>query len=177
MNIPDEQTCVRLLTQYATPPHIVAHSRAVWSVAELLAGRMEPVISFNVPLLKASCLLHDIGKYPSILEGGPHDRRGEEILQGEGFPEVADIIVQHVVLRTREPIAEEHLVFYADKRVVHDKVVTLEDRFEYLMETYGGTALAKERLLLMRRETERLEDAIFTNLEITPAEVIYLVRP
>ncbi len=103
----------------------------------------------------ASCLLHDIGKYPCILDGsGYHDVRGEKILEEEGYSDVARIVVQHVVLRGPSfPIREEHVLFYSDKRVVHDELVSLDDRFVYLEQTYGTSALAVERLMLMKQET------------------------
>ena len=32
---------------------------------------------------------------------------------------------------------EDKIVFYSDKRVLHDKVVKLEKRFEYIHKRYG----------------------------------------
>ncbi len=128
----------------------------------------------DMELLRASCLLHDIGKYPCVLDGSRfHDVRGEQILQEEGFPVVASLVAQHVILRGTkdDPVREEHVLFYADKRVVHDQLVTLEDRFAYLEETYGKTARACERLFVMKQETIRLENAIFLLLDFGPDDI------
>ncbi len=58
----------------------------------------------DMDLLCASCLLHDIGKYPCILDGtGYHDVRGEKILEQEGYSDVARIVVQHVVRGPSSP--------------------------------------------------------------------------
>jgi uncharacterized protein len=179
MVIPGEETCIDLLHKYETPPHIIAHSLKVWDVGRILGnGLIESRYPINMPLLAASCLLHDIGKYPCIVDGsGYHDVRGEQILESEGYSEVGNIIVQHVILRTPEdaPIAEEHVLFYADKRVVHDEVVSLEERFVYLEETYGKTTEALKRLQFMKYETMRLERAIFTLLEFLPDDLLDLL--
>ncbi len=176
MVIPAEKECIQLLEKYETPVHIIAHSKKVWDVGKILGiGLLIKNYPVNIELLAASCLLHDIGKYPCIVDGGGyHDARGGQILESEGFPVVAGIISQHVVLRTPAdaPVAEEHLLFYADKRVVHDEVVTIEDRFLYLQATYGKTSKAVEGLMFMKQETERLERAIFAHLNFSPDDVI-----
>jgi len=177
--IPDKETCLALLEKYQTPHHIVLHSLRVWEVARLLA---EGLIERNYPvdreLLRASSLLHDIGKYPCIVEGrGYHDIRGAEILEGEGMPSVARLVVQHVILRGAQDgsIREEHVLLYADKRVVHDNIVSLEDRFVYLKETYGKSPEARRMLLAMKDEAIRLERSIFDLLDFEPEDVMTLL--
>jgi HD superfamily phosphodiesterase len=177
--VPDEKQCYALLEKYATPEHIIAHSRKVWDVGRLLG---ESLVKRNhavdLDLLRASCLLHDIGKYPCILDGtGYHDIRGEQILEQEGFGEVARIVVQHVILRGPKgsPIREEHVLFYSDKRVAHDKLVSLEDRFVYLEQTYGTNPKAIQGLMFMKSETLRLENEIFLLLDFGPEDVSRLL--
>ncbi|MEW6140749.1 MAG: HD domain-containing protein [Thermodesulfobacteriota bacterium] len=180
-HIPNEQDCFSLLQKYNTPDHIVAHSAKVWEVGRVLAeGLLRCNYRVDMDLIRASCLLHDIGKYPCILEGrGAHDVRGEQILQEEGYPSVARIVVQHVVLRSgREaPVGEEHVVYYSDKRVVHDELVSVEDRFIYLFATYGRMANAEKFLERMKGETLRLEQAIFALLDFRPEDLPGLLTP
>lgn len=179
MLIPSEQECAALLSKYDTPEHIISHSRMVAQVGCLLGTRLRKRdYPLNMDLLGASCLLHDIGKYPCIVEGGGyHDVKGEEILQAEGYPAVARIVVQHVVLRGSkgDPIREEHIVFYADKRVVHDQVVSLEERFIYLAETYAKSNAAAEWLLRMKADCSRLEEQIFAMLDFGPEDIPDLI--
>jgi len=59
--------------------------------------------------------------------------------------------------------------------VVHDELVTLEDRFVYLEETYGKTPSAVQRLLAMKEDTIRLERNIFLLLDFEPADVFDLL--
>jgi uncharacterized protein len=178
MLIPEEKECFNLLEKYETPSHIVAHSRKVWEVGKFLGlallRRNYPV---NLDLLGAACLLHDIGKYPCIVDGaGYHDVRGEQILESEGYPLVAKLVVQHVVLRCPKdaPVAEEHVLFYSDKRVVHDEVVSIEDRFVYLERTYGKTNEALAMLSVMKQETQRLENEIFQLVDFQPEDLLVL---
>jgi len=178
-NIPTATNCLQLLEKYNTPEHIILHCQKVWEVARVLGkGMLRQEYPLDMALLQASCLLHDIGKYPSILNRSRfHDLHGERILEQEGFPHVANIVGQHVILRSQrgDPIREEHVLFYADKRVVHDEVVSLEDRFVYLFDTYAKTPEAADRLMAMKEDTMRLERQIFLLLDFGPEELVDLV--
>src|SRR5512145_1793585 len=59
-----------------------------------------------------------------------------------GFGLIARIVEQHVVI-TDVNLAglpeEKEIVYYADKRVMHDKIVTLEERVQDLLIRYGKT--------------------------------------
>lgn len=177
--IPNHEDCIRLLEKYSTPNHIILHSEMVWEVGKVVAeGLSRKKYPIDIDLIRASCLLHDIGKYLCIIEGrGYHDIRGQQILESEGLPDIARIVVQHVVLRGENdrPLAEEHVLFYADKRVVHDEIVTLDERFVYLEKTYGKTPEAVGRLNIMREETLFLERRIFDLLDFMPMDVGSLV--
>jgi len=177
--IPDHPSCIDLLEKYKTPAHIVLHSEMVWLVGRVVAeGLIRQQYLVDLDLLRASCLLHDIGKYLCIKDGkGYHDVRGQQILDQEGLPEIGRIVVQHVVLRGEKdrPLAEEHVLFYADKRVVHDEIVSLDDRFVYLEETYGRSAEAVRRLNIMKEETLSLERRIFRLLDFIPADIPSMV--
>lgn len=176
--LPDEQECIWLLEKHNTPNHIILHSKKVWEVGRLIGEKVRNHLEIDMDLLRASCLLHDIGKYPSIVGGKRyHDIVGEEILIEEGLATVGNVIVQHVILRSDVAIrvCEEHLLFYADKRVVHDNVVSLDDRFLYLIDTYGKTSEAVKRLMEMKDETKRVEDAIFAFVDFSPEDITGLI--
>ena len=102
MRTPNEQECLALLDKYQTPDHIILHSRKVWEVGKVLGeGLLRQNHPADLLLIRASCLLHDIGKYPCILDGTKHhDIRGEQILEAEGLPSIARIVGQHVILRS-----------------------------------------------------------------------------
>jgi putative nucleotidyltransferase with HDIG domain len=177
--LPDEQGCLELLNKYDTPEHIIQHSMKVWKVAGVLAdGLMRNRHPLNMALLMASCLLHDIAKYPCIVEAkGWHDKVGEQMLQQEGLPTVGRIVVQHVIIRPADDgsVREEHVLNYSDKRVVHDQVVSLHERFEYLARTYGTSPRALEALEQMKEHAFGMEARIFALLDFGPEDVPDLV--
>jgi putative nucleotidyltransferase with HDIG domain len=178
--IPDETACLALLEKYHCPDHIIEHSKAVWGVARIIGeGLIRKEHPIDMALLKASCLLHDIAKYPCLVEKkGWHDVVGAEMLKEEGLAAIADIVAQHVRLTDRadSDIKEEHVLFYADKRVVHDRVVTLRERFRYLAETYGRTQELIDKLKIMEDSTFRLEERIFDLLDFSPDDVPTLLE-
>ena len=180
MIIPSEESCMDLLNRIETPEHIIAHSVQVWRVAQLVGeGLIQNGLNLNIDLLRAACLLHDIAKFPCIQSGkGYHDAVGREMLDREGLPAIGRIIAQHVVLRDEgeDSIREEHVLNYSDKRVVHDKVVSLEERFVYLKETYGKYPQAIEALDAMKSQTRILEKKIFQLLEFEPQDVPHLMN-
>jgi hypothetical protein len=85
---------------------------------------------------------------------------------------VGFIIEQHVVLnecRSDAPVNEAEIVNYADKRVLHDQVVPLQNRLAYILERYGRNEERRERIRFMWEQTEQLETKLFRRLEMTPA--------
>ena len=180
MTIPDEKTCLDMLRRENTPEHIIAHSIQVWRVAKVIGEALIlKGVSLNIDLLRAACLLHDIAKFPCIQSGqGYHDAVGQKMMDKEGLPDIGRIVAQHVLLRNDngESISEEHVVNYSDKRVVHDKIVDLDERFAYLNETYGKHPEASKYLEKMKDKTKNVEDRIFQLLSFQPQDVAGIIE-
>jgi hypothetical protein len=66
------------------------------------------------------------------------------------------------------PLTESVLVNYSDKRVRHDEIVTLEERFEDLMDRYAKTPEHIVRMKKLLEVSRRLEEKIFDGLSIGP---------
>jgi len=165
MNIPDRKECLRLLKENHVPENILAHSIKVAEVA-LKYGRMinNRGGNVNLRLLEAGALLHDISKHESL--NNPkvdHGRAGAVFLRKLGYPEIADIVELHAMhtITNRESLNtwEKKLVFYADKRVTHDKIVSFKERMIYLIKTYSHLA---EKLKMEEPLVIELEKEIFT---------------
>jgi putative nucleotidyltransferase with HDIG domain len=155
------------------PRHIQFHSMLVAEIA-LLLGRLLNAGSghLDLRLLEAGGLLHDIAKPQSIATGEKHEELGAEMLQGWGFTSVAPIVREHVTMdpgRALGPVTESILVNYADKRVRHAEIVSVEERFLDLIDRYARSpeqaAFLEQRMGLYFR----LEERIFEHLPITPA--------
>jgi putative nucleotidyltransferase with HDIG domain len=161
--------------------HIIDHSVMVSNVALCIARSVElnqPGI--NIPLVRTASLLHDITKTRSFDTGEVHSETGGILLAAKGFPEIADIIRQHVILedfRSNAPVTEPEIVNYADKRVLHDKVVSLDCRLEYIQVRYGNNPALKFRIQKMWQDTLALEKKLFACVDFRPAQLAGHVKP
>ena len=103
-----------------------------------------------LPLVTVGALLHDLGKTPCLGTLKNHAELGAGILEELGYPHVAQVVREHVHLDGNimdpRPLREAEVVNYADKRVLHEAVVTLEARFADLKVRYGRTPEALARI-------------------------------
>lgn len=175
MSIPPLIQCERLLESMEMPPHIQAHSRLVCAVALLLAdGLLSAGLLMNRDLVQASALLHDITKPRSFKTGENHAQTGGQYLSELGYHEVGEIIRQHVILDdyfAAETPSEAEVVNYADKRVLHDRIVPLRDRMDYILHRYAKTEDQKRLYTEMLDQTLLLEQRLFNYLIFDPENV------
>ncbi len=144
MSIPAPDEIRALHEKYAPTAEaftlVHTHCEIVWSIAEQLLSA--PRLShLDAELVRAGCLLHDIGVYRLYDSDGRldhahyirHGLLGHEILEQEGFPEALrrfcshhtgvgltrhDVLSQGLPLPPADYLAvteEERLVMYADK--------------------------------------------------------------
>jgi uncharacterized protein len=170
--VPALAECLNLLRKYSVPDHIVEHSRKVCQIASclcrILNGQGEKLDEARVI---AGSWLHDIAKMDGFNTGENHSLAGAHLLGKLGYPEIAEIVRQHVILDEEiqgGPIGEAMIVHYADKRVKHTVIVSLEERFRDLKERYGKTPAAFTWLENLENRTLELEQRIFKRLPITP---------
>lgn len=172
MRVPMQNECLQMLCTMEMPVHIQNHSRLVCRVALALAdGLISAGLKINRELVMASALLHDITKPRSFETGENHAQTGGEYLCRLGFPEVGEIVRQHVVLDHYPPKAapnEAEIVNYADKRVLHDQVVTLDDRMAYILTRYAKTSQRQALLHQLWDKTRKLEQRLFSHLSFAP---------
>lgn len=175
MNIPSKKTCYRLMLEMEMLDHIVIHSLQVCRVAETLGRQLAASgCRVNIDLVRSSALLHDITKTRSFQTGEKHSDTGCRYLQKRGYPEVGDIVRQHVRLDhyfADEQPCEAEIVNYADKRVLHDRIVSLAARMQYILERYGTSPDYREKLQWLWRKSILQEQRIFSGLAFTPADL------
>ena len=161
--------------------HIVSHSILVCQVAMFLVDHLNrQKVYLNRDVIQASALLHDITKTRSFKTRENHAQTGEQLLHELDYPEVGDIIGQHVILKefaNADPFKEAEIVNYADKRVLHDRVVSLKDRMAYVLKNYGRQSIYHERILRLWKESEHLEKKIFAALSFSPDDLNHLIDP
>lgn len=158
--------------------NIVAHCKQVCRVSLFLTDHLG-TCGLNRELILAAALLHDITKTRSIHTRENHAETGAQLLNDLGYPEVADIIGQHVRLNHYDFVSDTptdaQIVNYSDKRVLHDKIVPLNDRMGYILEKYGNTRERKQLIRILWEKTQQLEDRLFAGLPFSPNDIIKLV--
>ena len=166
MRIPTRQQSFELLWHHNIPQNVIRHSIAVSRLAEEVAQnyiKKHPKAKINLELLDRACLLHDISKIAAIQKGKneDHGELGYELLKKHGYPEVAIIVRKHplhcILDAKRKPKSlEEKILFYADKRVKDNKVVTLKERLSDLRKRYPEykAGINKSGPLVLKLEME-----------------------
>lgn len=107
-----------------TPEKVIRHMEAVAEYLEVIKAGLKGDFDWN--LLKKAALLHDIKRTEKN-----HAEAGAEFLRREGYTELAELIQYHhsAKMSESELLTEEELLFYADKRVQEDRIVSIEERF------------------------------------------------
>lgn len=115
----------------------------------------------RVRVMKA-CLLHDLCRAEK-----EHARVSAEAIRKEGYPAIAALVAGHheAAYSEREaqgPLTEAEILFYADKRVQEDVLVSVEERFrESRKKCRSPEACAKHDAMLAK--TLKIEEKIIKN--------------
>lgn len=165
-DIPSRAECLALLSKYKVPKNIIRHCIKVNEIAMFLAQKIKARgEKVNLRLVDASSLLHDIDKAMDVEREGRHGKMSREILEKEGYPEVAKIAEKHVQYMILEKgglsTLEEKIVFYADKRVSNDRIVSVKERFNHYRKNYPQylESISRAEPLVNELEKELMEKA------------------
>ncbi len=177
--IPTPNDCLALMSAHGMLPNIRDHSLLVREVAvHLGTSLVEAGFALHLDLIEAGALLHDLGKTYCLGTALNHAEWGAQALTAAGYPEVAQVVREHIFLESdgTNPLAirEAEVVNYADKRVLHTRVVTLTDRFVDLMERYGKSEEAKRRIAGLEEKAQRLEAKLFAPVSLHPIDLLQL---
>lgn len=173
--LPSSGRIQELWDEFAMLDNIREHSRVVSGVALLVTDWLaESGLELNRAAVHAGALLHDIAKTPCLGQKCRHDDEGARILDELGFPELAYLVKLHVVLPPEHPLDETMVVNYADKRVTHDQLCTLGQRYAYITQRYGrGDPALEARIGRGLERARQVEAEIFSHINHgrTPADV------
>ena len=124
--------------EFGMLPNIRAHSEVVCKVALLLTDwLMEAGSALRRDAVEVGALCHDIAKTQCLGTLRRHSDEGADIIEQKGYPQLAYLVRHHVWIPPEHPLDETMVVTYADKRVKHDKVVGVMERFDYILGNYG----------------------------------------
>jgi uncharacterized protein len=188
--IPAVNECLALMDQYGMLNNIRQHSFIVARVAETLVREIAHHSETAPPppdldLVLAGALLHDIAKTTCLDGSCQHDEEGMRICCRHGYPEVGQIVREHVLLKSFTPDEYERghfpareIIYYADKRVRHTEIVSLEERYDYIIDIYSRkNEVIKKRIRQNFDRCSELEQYLFKFLPFYPAELSDWVTP
>lgn len=200
--IPTVPECYKLMKELGELPlNIILHSEKVAKVAVYLARKLkEKSEEVDIDLVLVSALLHDIAKpldfkdsipnseftgskpteeqlikwneLKEKFEGMTHEEAGKLLLKD--YPKIAKIIEAHKYININKGFKswEEKLIYYADKTVVHEKIVGIKKRLEDGHKRYIGNKPYPKEILETDQKIYDLENEIFNRIGLTP-DVIY----
>ena len=181
MKILTPKKCFQLMCDMQMPEHIVAHSIQVCRVGLCLADHLKlQAIQLNGQLVMAAALLHDITKTRSFETDENHALTGGQYLTDLGYPQVGNLVRQHVRLDDYSDqinLSEAVIINYADKRVLHDRIVSLDERMRYIQQRYGTQPEHEHRIQMLWERTTALEKQIFEDLPFSPDDLIQHLTP
>lgn len=205
IKLPSRKECLSFWEQYATPLHVREHMRQVNRVGVTLARQLiaagENVI---LPLVDRATLLHDTvrvtdwdqlsfewfpytptekeiaiwqtqrNRFPSHI---PHNEVNFEVFRDE-YPEMAHVILFHSIGCVNQLSTwEEKIVNYADRRVAHDRIVTIQERLDEAYERYRKTRhTALEHNPEIVSGIKRMEEEIFSRIGCDPNNLVQLLE-
>jgi len=163
------------MSRYGMLENIVSHSVEVAKVALFIAVELNKKgRTIDLGLVEAASLLHDLAKTECLKTKDDHARTGSQQLKRMGYERVGEIVAQHIwLVKEGDPscVSEEEIVNYADKRVMHDRIVPLEERFSDLKARYGLNDKAMDYLERLQKEIYGIENKIFFILQIDPNDI------
>ncbi len=178
--IPNREECLRLMDDFGMLGNIVDHSLEVARVALFLSEELNKRgQKIDLALVEAASLLHDLTKTECIITKEDHALTGSRVLESMGYSRVGEVVAQHIwLVKEGDPsiVSEEEIVNYADKRVMHDRIVSLKDRFNDLRKRYGENPTALQYMDRLERMTYNIEKKIFLILQIDPNDLQHLQR-
>ena len=167
----------RIYKKCMTPDNVIRHMKKVAEVAVELMRRMlvqrnqnNHLLSFteeDIHNVHKAALLHDIYRLKK-----DHAQIASDYLRKEGYKELAELVaLHHSVIRTeKEELTLHEILFYADKCVENDKVVSIEERFCKSFEKCRGIEEAVKKHMALYKKTKEIERKImfFHFIESTP---------
>lgn len=169
--IPSRAECEEIMVSYAMQPHIIKHSIQVMNVSLAIIDNLKSGLSLDRDLVVAGALLHDITKTISLEKNENHAVSGGALLRELGFPSTAEVVEQHIRIvnfRFEEKLEEREVVYYADKRVRHDTIVTIEERMYDIIQRYATTDDIRRQIIRNKSQALLVEQKIagFTKYDL-----------
>ena len=163
-----------LIEQNATP-NLLVHIDMVACLSYLMAVWLRVSgLAVNPILAHRGGLLHDLAKISARNNSLSHGELAARLLEERGQPALARIAVSHMLFNIHHPenaprTWEEKIVYYADKLVEQNQVVSMDLRLRALRERYSLDARAVEEVSTAMLSLER---EISTAIGCSPTDLV-----
>jgi uncharacterized protein len=179
--IPSEKECYDLMEKYRMLDNIREHSIVVAKIVRAISnGLLTSGVQLSVDKAVAGALLHDIAKTQCLQTGGDHAALGREICVQHQLDEIADIVAEHIWLKSYfldGLYSEKEIVYYADKRVLHTSVVSLDERMDDIINRYGMyDSKLTQRVQMNFTICKGIERKLFGRLDFGPDQLADMVQ-
>ncbi len=170
--LPTREQCYSFLEEYELPENIIKHIELVNKISVFLASRLSNAgIDIDIDMVDRASLLHDLDKMLTLRKPN-HGDITEKILSEKGYPElgrIAKLHCSHYLKRDDLPW-EAKIINYADKRSMHDNIVSVKKRFEDFKERYNVSEEEYDPELELL--SLKLEKEIFDIIGMKPEELV-----
>jgi len=173
--IPSSEECQEIMKNNNMLQNIVEHSEQVTRVAVAIVDNLKDNIRIDKDLVIAASLLHDITKTRAIDTKEPHDITGAQELRKLELYAIADIVEEHVKLKNfnmNSELEAKEIVYYADKRVMHSTIVSIDERIDDIISRYAFNPALRDQIYLRNGVTLQLEEKISDCMKRDIDEVI-----
>ena len=173
--IPSRHTCEQLMTErFGSDSPVAAHCSVVAGVALQLAGKLNNNgYYFNLPLIEAAALLHDVAKGNSH-----HASVGADLLSSMGYGALAGLVAVHMELppRPQASLDAAELLYLADKLVEGTRIVPLETRCQRQVARHAADPACVEAITRRFERATGIRELVESQLGVPVAEVLVDVQ-
>lgn len=184
-----------LYKKYKTPRHVQQHMKVVAKIAIRIGRKLQKRgITVDLEFVHHLALLHDFLKMLVFKERKRNDPQIWKMLRKK-YPRLHDTEVAAIILkkikedrladsiRTQQFDAiiatshslktwEEKIVYFADKRVAHEKIVTLQERLQEGKKRYSVKPIERKKITRIRRKMYELQKTLCTAARKSPESLI-----
>ncbi len=147
------EDCERLYSEFSTPPHVIAHCKAVGDAGALIAEALNNGgMDLDAELIRISGYAHDVMRLVD-----KHDERAGEMLEERGYLLESKLVMHHMshsFYIDRAP-DETDILCLADRLILEHSYSGIDKRIDYLIHKFTVTPERTERLIKAREETRR----------------------
>lgn len=163
-DVPDEEMCFEILNYLNTDERIIKHCKAVLEVSKKLIQRLESTgYRLDKNLIYSAALLHDVARKMKN-----HAKVGGEWLRELGYNRVAEVIETHMDIGADsvDSLDEKAILYLADKLVIEDREVSLEERFANTHKKFVNQEIPLKAIEIRFNMAKRILDKICQKEEL-----------